>query len=301
VAHFHRRQLLTLAALIPAVALLVPSGDALAAIPAAGISYNGTSAHGLYAVAITTSCVANDTTVSAVCVQPSYLDLTVTPTAKIGPKCNAYGGLGMGYIGIKPDGSFKVNDYSADNYNVTVTGQFSTSRTVKGLIKNIGFGCASDTFDITIPTPVSPLSPCEMLTKVHAVRVIGAGQAATIIENTFTNTSGVCTVSVARINDLELVVSTSRSTLPIGIGGMQVKALAGPGTAATLYAAANGNFFQAIVIFHHGTGWAGLSYDYQHSPCPSSTPVGTSCVTKAAQSSVTAHVESSARQIYTLL
>jgi hypothetical protein len=136
---------------------------------------------------------------------------------------------------------------------------------------------------------------------VHAVRVIGAGLASTIEENAFTNTSGVCKVSLARINDLELVVSTSRSTLPIGIGGMQVKALAGPGTGATLYAAANGNFFQATVIFHHGPSWAGLSYDFQHSPCPSSTPVGTSCVTKAAQASITAHVDSSARQVYSLL
>jgi hypothetical protein len=298
---FRCRRLLALAALIPAMALLVPSGNALAAIPVAGISYNGASAHGLYAVAITTSCVANDTTVSAVCGQPSYLDLTVTPTAKEGPKCTSYGGLAMGYVRIKPDGAFTVNDYNADNYNVTVTGQFTTSRTAKGSIKNVGFGCASDTFDITIPPPVSPLSPCEMLAKVHAVRVIGAGLAATIGENTFTNTSGVCTVSVARINDLELVVSTSRSTLPIGIGGMQIKVLAGPGTGATLYAAANGNFFQATVIFHHGPSWAGLSYDFQHSPCPSSTPAGTSCVTKAAQASITAHVESSARQVYALL
>ena len=298
---FRRRQLLALAAFLPAIALMIPSGNALAAIPVAGNSFTGPSAHGLYAVAITTSCVANNTTVSAVCVQPSYLDLTVTPTAKIGPKCNAYGGLAMGYIRIKPDGSFAATDYSADNYNVTVTGKFTTARLVKGSIKNVGFGCASDTFDIAIAPPVSPLSPCEMLAMVHAVRVIGAGLASTILENDFTNTSGVCKVSVARINELDLVVSTARSTLPIGIGGMQAKALASLGSGATLYSAANGNFFQATVIFHHGPSWAGLSYDFQHSSCPSSTPAGTSCVPKSAQSSITAHVESSARQIYALL
>ncbi len=300
-AWFRRHRLLVLVALIPIVALYVPSGSALAAIPIAGISYNATSAHGLYAVAITTSCVANNTTVSAVCIQPTYLDLTVTPTSKIGSKCDAYGGLAMGYVAIKPGGTFTVKDYSANNYNVTVSGQFTSTRAVKGSIDNVGFGCPSDTFAVVIAPPVSPLSPCEMITKVHAVKVIGAGLASTITENTFSNVSGLCMVAVARVNNLELVFSTARSTLPIGIGGMAAKALSGPGAGATLYAAANGNFFQAIVIFHHGASWAGLSYDYQHSPCPTSTPAGTSCVAKSVQASITAHVESTARQIYSQL
>jgi hypothetical protein len=296
-----RRRLLALAALVPAVLVLVPAGSAQAAVPVAGISYSGTSAHGFYTLVSATSCVANDTDVSAVCVQPAYLNLTVTPTPKEGPKCNAYGGVSMGYIPLKPDGAFTYDAFNADNYHIIITGHFTTSRTVVGSIKNIGFGCPSDTFAITIPPPVSPLSPCEMLIKVHAIKVIGGGLPGVIEENTFTATEGECMVPVGRINDLELVVSTSRTTLPIGIGGMASKGLAGPGPGATLYAAANGNFFQAVVVFHHGPSWAALSYDYQHSPCPASTHAGTSCVPKSAQSSITAHVESSAHQVYALL
>jgi hypothetical protein len=69
------------------VLVLVPAGSAQAAVPVAGISYSGTSAHGFYTLSSATSCVVNDTDVSAVCVQPAYLNLTVTPTAKEGPKC----------------------------------------------------------------------------------------------------------------------------------------------------------------------------------------------------------------------
>jgi hypothetical protein len=294
-------RLLTLATLLSAAVLLVPAGNAEAAIPVAGISFNGTSAHGRYALGSTTSCVANDTTISAVCVQPAYLNLTVTPTAKEGPKCNAYGGVAMGYIPIKPDGAFTYDAYNADNYNLTVTGQFTTPQTVKGSIKNVGFGCPSDTFDITIPPPVSPLSPCEMLVKVHAIKAIGGGLPGTIAENIFTNTTGECAVSVGQVNELKLVVSTSRNALPVEIGGMAVKTIASPEPGAVLYASAIGNFFQAVVVFHHGPSWAGLSYDFQRSPCPASTPAGTSCVTKSTQSSIAAHVESSARQVYALL
>ena len=296
-----RRRLLSLAALVPAVLVLVPAGSAQAAVPVAGISYSGTSTHGFYTLISATSCVANNTDVSAVCVQPAYLNLTVTPTAKQGPKCDGPGGVALGYLPLKPDGAFSVHAYNADNYNIAITGRFTTSRTVIGSIKNIGFGCPSDTFAITIPPPVSPLSPCEMLIKVHAIKVIGGGLPGVIEENTFTATEGECMVPVGRINDLELVVSTSRTTLPIGIGGLASKGLAGPGPGATLYAAANGNFFQAVVVFHHGPSWAALSYDYQHSPCPASTHAGTSCVPKSAQSSITAHVESSAHQVYALL
>ncbi len=280
--------------------IMVPTGDALAASPVAGITYSGTSAHGLYTFVATTSCVSNDTSVSVVCVKPAFFNLTVTPTAKIGPKCDAYGGLAIGYVAILPNGSFTVKDYSADNYNVTVTGRFLSSRTVTGTIDNIGFHCPSDTFAVTIAAPVSPLSPCELLTQVHAVRVIGDGLASITLENDFTALSGICSISVARVNSLELVLSTSRSTLPVGVGGMADKPLSGPGTGAQLYAAANGNFFNAIVIFHHGSSWAGLSYDYQHSPCPSSNPAGTSCVPKSIQSSITSHVESTARQLFPL-
>ena len=98
-----------------------------------------------------------------------------------------------------------------------------------------------------------------------------------------------------------LLVTPESDTLPVEIGGMPVKGIAGPGPGAMLYASANGNFFQAVVVFHHGASWAGLSYDYQHAPCPASTPAGTSCVSKSAQSSITAHIESSARQVYALL
>jgi hypothetical protein len=296
-----RRRLLSLAALVPAVLVLVPAGSAQAAVPVAGISYSGTSARGFYTLTSTTSCVANDTDVSAVCVQPAYLNLTVTPTAKQGPKCDGPGGVALGYLPLKPDGAFSVHAYNADNYNITITGQFTTSRTVTGSIKNVGFDCPSDTFAITIPPPVAPLSPCEMLIKVHAIKVIGGGLPGIIAENTFTATSGECMVPVGRINDLELVVSTSRTALPIGIGGMAVKDIGGPGPGAMLYAAATGNFFQAVVVFHHGPSWAALSYDYQHSPCPASTPARASCVSKSAQSSITAHVESSANQVYALL
>ena len=172
---------------------------------------------------------------------------------------------------------------------------------MKGTIDNVGFHCPSDTFDIAIAPPISTLSPCEILAKVHAVRVIGGGLASTILTNSFSTTSGFCTVSVARVNSLELVLSASRSTLPISIGGTQIRALAGPGAGATLYSAANGNFFSAIVLFHHGASWAGLSYDYQHAPCPASTPAGKSCVAKSIQSSITAHVESSAHQVFAQL
>jgi len=114
---------LSLALIVPVsiVALLAPSSNALAATPVAGISDDGTCAHGLNTVAITTSCFAN-TTVVAVCVQPSNLRFTVTPTAKIGPKCDAYGGSSMGYLQIKLGGTFTPKDYGADNYDVTVTG-----------------------------------------------------------------------------------------------------------------------------------------------------------------------------------
>jgi hypothetical protein len=298
---FRHRRVLTLVALVPTLVFLSPLSSAQAAVPVAGISYTGSSAHGLYTLAITTSCVANDTTLSAICATPSFLDVTVTPTAKIGTKCDPYGGLAMGYIPLKASGAFTVKDYSADNYNVSVTGQFTSPRSMKGTIDNVGFGCPSDTFDISIAPPVSPLSPCEILAKVHAVRVIAAGRPATITENDFTAANGQCSLSVARVSDLDLVVSSSRASLPVGIGGMTAKSLAGPGVGAMLYSAATGNFFQAIVIFHHGSSWAALNYDYQHSPCPSSTPVGTSCVTKGSQSSITAHVEASARQVYPLL
>jgi len=296
----HRR-LLPLAALVPAVLVLVPAGSAQAAVPVAGISYSGTSTHGEYTITSTTSCVANNTDVSAVCVQPAYLNLTITPTPKQGPKCDAPGGVALGYLPLKPDGTFTVHADNVDNYNITTTGRFTTPRSVVGSIKNVGFNCPSDTFAITIPPPVSPLSPCEMLIKVHAIKVIGGGLPGVIDENTFTATSGQCMVPVGRINTLELVVSTSRTTLPIGIGGMAVKGTGGPGPGAMLYSAANGNFFQAVVVFHHGPSWAALSYDYQHSPCPASTHAGTSCVPKSAQSSITAHVESSASQVYALL
>ncbi|HEY5303444.1 MAG TPA: hypothetical protein VIJ86_05255 [Acidimicrobiales bacterium] len=178
---------------------------------------------------------------------------------------------------------------------------------MKGSIDNVGFHCPSDTFNIAIAPPVSPLSPlsplspCEMLAKVHAVQDIGAGLTSTILENSFTAWSGLCTVSVARLNDLELVVSTSRSTRPMGIGGTQATALASPRTGAALYAATDGNFFRAIVIFHRGASWSALSYDFQHSRCPSSTPAGTCCVTKGVLSSITSPVESSKRHVYTLL
>src|SRR3984885_936595 len=259
----HRR-LLPLAALVSAVLVLVPPGSAEAAVPVAGISYSGTSAHGEYTITSTTSCVANDTDVSAVCVQPAYLNLTIAPTPKQGPKCDAPGGVALGYLPLKPDGAFTVHADNVDNYNITITGQFTTPRSVIGSIKNVGYGCPSDTFAITIPPPVSPLSPCEMVIKVHAVKVVGGGLPGIIGENTFNATSGEGLVSVGRINDLELVVSTSRTGLPMEIGGMPVKGIAGPGPGAMLYAAANGNFFEAAVVFHHGTSWAGLSYDYQH-------------------------------------
>jgi hypothetical protein len=296
----HRR-LLPLAALASAVLVLVPAGSAQAAAPVAGISYSGTSARGFYTITSATSCVANDTDVSAVCVQPGYLNLTLTPTPKQGAKCDGPGGVALGYVPIKPDGAFSVHAFNVDNYNITITGQFTTPRTVTGSIKNVGFGCPSDTFAITIPPPVSPLSPCEMLIKVHAIKVIGGGLPGIIGENIFNATSGECMVPVGRINTLELVVGTSRTALPVEIGGMPVKVIGGPGPGAMLYAAATGNFFQVVVVFHHGSSWAGLSYDYQRSPCPASTPAGKSCVPKSAQSSITAHVESSASQVYALL
>jgi hypothetical protein len=224
----------------------------------------------------------------------------VTPTAKAGKKCYPYG-INMGYTPLTSNGTFSAKAYNADNYNVTVTGSFTTSRTVRGTIADVGYGCPSDTFDITIAPPVSPLSPCEMLTQTHAVKTIGAGVAATITENVSTTTSGTCSMSLARISDLNLVVSTSRATLPVEIGGMPVKSLTGPGLGAMIYAFADGNSYSATIVFHHGSSWAGLTYDYQRAPCPTVTPAGSSCVTKGTQSSINAHLESTARQIFSLI
>ena len=103
---FRHRRLVAAVALVCVVTVVLPASNALAATPIAGISYNGSSAHGLYTVSFATSCVANNATVSAVCVQPSFVNINVSPTTKIGAKCDAYGGLAMGYIPIKAGGTF---------------------------------------------------------------------------------------------------------------------------------------------------------------------------------------------------
>lgn len=291
-----RRRLVAVAGAASLIAFSF-SAPAQAATPVAGITYSGLTAHGRYTVSVATSCTSAANDATAVCAQPGYATVMVNPTKAAGAKCGSYG-FNMGTAKLKADGSFSIVDYSANTYDVKLSGRFPASDELKGSLTNAG--CPPDSFDIKLKL-VSPLSPCEILAKAHAARTMDNG-AATIETNEFTATAGECEIAVGKVQStLELELASSRSTLPVEDGGMTGHAVGGPGVGASLYSSPTGNSFDAIVVFHHGLSWADVNYDFQRAPCPSSTRAGATCVPSATQAAIVRHVEYIAKQTYSLL
>ena len=296
----HRLRIATAIVVAAFTTLALTPGVSGASDPAAGISFDGTSAHGLFTVAMPTSCVNNDSTITAVCVKPSYVSIEITPTAKLSSRCLGYG-LSMGYIALKSKDAFSVKYYNQGNYDETVSGRFVSPQAVSGTITSVGPSCKSDSFHIAIAAPISPLSPCEILVKTSAVRVLAGSAKAAIGQNDFTNASGDCQINVASVSSLELGLRPLRGALPVMIGGLTSAPVGGLSSGATVYTSATSNFFDVVVVFHHGTTWAGLTYDYQQKPCPSTFTGSETCVPVRVQSSIRLHTLEVARKILPLL
>ena len=82
----------------------------------------------------------------------------------------------------------------------TVSGTFTSLTTVHGTITG-NYGCGTDSFSISVhPRPVISTDPCNLLTKVHAVRTIGEGQPASndIGEDKFDTSGGECFLEIGR-------------------------------------------------------------------------------------------------------
>ena len=167
---------------------LFPSAVADAAVP--GVAFSGTSTHGKFDVTATPECsAASPLPPVLTCSQATYLDFVATPTAKAGSHCAPYG-LSFPPLKIKPDGSFWGVVDNPGNWYLTLTGRFTSITAVTGTVSYRR--CATDTFTVDIPAPVSTVPPCMLLSKAHAVNVISNGQPGENPTESFTGKAGQC-------------------------------------------------------------------------------------------------------------
>ena len=290
----------TLAAvcLVGAVCLaagLFPSAVADAAVP--GAAFSGTSTHGKFDVTATPECsAASPLPPVLTCSQATYLDFVATPTAKAGSHCAPYG-LSFPPLRIKPDGSFSGVVDNPGNWYLTLTGRFTSITAVTGTVSYRR--CATDTFTVDIPAPVSTVPPCMLLSKAHAVNVISNGQPGEGPTESFTGEAGQCQEGFAHGTG-SVRVELAASSAPLGVpdGGMAKTTLSGLGPGgAVYYADLDQTTVQVVVFFEHGRTQGYLSAGYGvNAPC---TP--RSCITPLRGAAFERRAVSVARSLYGLV
>ena len=190
---------------------LFPSAVADAAVP--GAAFSGTSTHGRFDVTATPECsAASPLPPVLTCSQATYLDFVATPTAKAGSHCAPYG-LSFPPLRIKPDGSFSGVVDNPGNWYLTLTGRFTSITAVTGTVSYRR--CATDTFTVDIPVPVSTVPPCMLLSKAHAVNVISNGQPGKGPTESFTGKAGQCQEGFAHGTG-SVRVELAASSAPLG-------------------------------------------------------------------------------------
>ncbi len=228
--------------------------------------------------------------------QATYLDFVATPTATAGSHCAPYG-LSFPPMKIKPNGSFSGVVDNPDNWYLTLTGRFTSITAVTGTVSYRG--CATDTFTVDIPAPVSTVPPCMLLSKAHAVNVIGNGHPGENPTESFTGKAGRCQESFDHGTG-SVSVALAASSAPLGAedGGMAKTALSGlaPG-GAVYYADIDQLGVQVVVFFEHGHTQGYLSASYNvNAPC---TPK--SCITPLRGAAFERRAVSVARSLYSLV
>ena len=292
------RRTVTVLSLVGVVCLaagLFPSAVADAAVP--GAAFSGTSTHGDFDVTATPECSATSPLPPVLtCSQATYLDFVATPTAKAGRHCAPYG-LSFPPMKIKPNGSFSGVVDNPGNWYLTLTGRFISITAVTGTVSYRG--CATDTFTVDIPVPVSTVPPCLLLSKAHAVNVISNGQPGENLTESFTGKAGRCQESFDHGTG-SVSVALAASSAPLGAedGGMAKTALSGLGPGgAVYYADTDQTTVQVVVFFEHGhtQGYLSAGYDV-NAPC---TP--TSCITPLRGAAFERRAVSVARSLYGLV
>lgn len=239
------------------------------------MAFTGTSTHGKFDVTATPECsAASPVPPVLTCSKATYLDFVTTPTAKAGTHCSPYG-LPFPPMKIKPDGSFSGVLDNPGNWYLTLTGRFTSITAVTGTVSYRG--CATDTFTVDIPAPVSTVPPCMLLSKAHAVTVISDGKAAESPTESFTGKAGQCQESFDHgAGSVSLALAASSAPLGAEDGGMAKTKLSGLGPGgAVYYADTSQTSVGVVVFFEHGHTQAYLTASYEvNAPC---TPK--SCIT----------------------
>jgi len=305
---------ITLAVLVAGVLTtsVISAGPAEAAVPLAGFPFSGHSAHDRYSIELSPQCTSANQ-YGYGCDQASTLQVGLTAVPAPGRTCpTEYNYSFASVLRIHPNGSFSGTEtFNAETSYVTlsVAGTFVTEDSVRGNI--IGNdGCGTDSFAIAIPPPLTAVSPCTALLKVHAVRTMAGGLPSLVSENSFDGTGGTCGVQIGSSggNTSEGVVLTVASSRSRETPMYTQKApLAGLGAAAEIYtdlsaaggtvADGNTNYLAVTIVFRARAAWVSWEFEIGYDTC--SRKVG--CISKYAQTVDADHMVALAHQIDALL
>jgi hypothetical protein len=163
-----------LAVMLVLGAATVFAGAASAASPVYPVVFSGTSARGAYNVQLDTGCNPG---LSGCVASPTYLYVNLSTPAHAVGGCPANTQFPFNETTLKKDGSFSVTQAYGGGRTMSVSGRFTSARSVHGTVSG-NKGCAAAAFTITLPKPFAPVAPvgsnaCYWLTKAHASSLLG--------------------------------------------------------------------------------------------------------------------------------
>ena len=259
------------------VAALGLAGQALAARPAYPAVFSGTSGHKTYNVEVDSGCQASDPD-SCVTPTPNYVYVDVTTSHSVG-KCPGNSDFRFPNSTLKHDGSFSVSQAYGNGVTMTVSGRFTSTRSVHGKVS--ATGCQVSEFTFKLPKPLTTVAPpgktaCYWLEAANASKLLGGVRKpiGVIYGSSYSVTTGLgrcgewttkraATYYGAHSYSIYISQDTPDKTrgFPKNISGLGPGAFIAP------------DYYSNTLYFKIGSAWATLSFEIPSASKPPASAV----------------------------